>query len=87
MQIETNGQDKTVCVWLMKADQQDPGIEAWLKTQYPVWKRQNYRTAVFRSGTEDLYENTLALLRHNRTLSASQELAKDKLAKQREHES
>ena len=32
---------------------------------------------VFHSGREDLYENTLALLRHNRRVSAQRELAED----------
>lgn len=55
----------------------------WLETQYPIWKKQGYPTAVYLSGHEDLYDNTLALLKHNRRLSAEKEVAAAKEAQQR----
>ena len=37
---------------------------------------------VYKSGHEDLYDNTLALLKHNRRLSAEKEVAAAKEAQQ-----
>ena len=76
MQIERNEQAKQISVWLTKADQEDPQLSRWLQQQYPTWKQQKYQTVVYRSGSEDLYDNTLALLKHNRILSARLEAEK-----------
>lgn len=81
MEIERKEETRTITVWLTNADQKDETIENWLKRKYPIWKRQGYLTVVFRSGHEDLYANTLALLLHNRRLSAKKEYEAEKQAK------
>lgn len=81
MEITRNDETRTISVWLTNADQQNEEIQNWLKVKYPVWKKQGYLTAVYKSGHEDLYENTLALLKHNRRLSAQKEVAAEKQAR------
>ena len=70
MEITRNEESRIISVWLTNADQQNEEIQNWLKGKYPVWKKEGYLTVVYKSGHEDLYENTLALLKHNRRLSA-----------------
>ena len=81
MEINRNEESRIISVWLTNADQQNEEIQNWLKGKYPVWKKQGYLTVVYKSGHEDLYENTLALLRHNRRLSARKEVEAEKLAR------
>lgn len=81
MEITRNDETRTISVWLTNADQQNEEIQNWLKGKYPVWKKQGYLTAVYKSGHEDLYENTLALLKHNRRLSAQKEVEAEKRAR------
>ena len=81
MEITRNDETRTISVWLTNADQQNEEIQNWLKGKYPVWKKQGYLTAVYKSGHEDLYENTLALLKHNRRLSARKEVEAEKRAR------
>ena len=81
MEINRNEATRTITVWLTNADQQNEAIQNWLKSKYPVWKKQGYLTAVYLSGHEDLYENTLALLKYNRRLSAQKEVEAEKQAR------
>ena len=81
MEITRNEESRIISVWLTNADQQNEDIQNWLKRKYPVWKKEGYLTVVYKSGHEDLYENTLALLRHNRRLSARKEVEAEKLAR------
>lgn len=78
MEIEKHSDKKLISVWLTNADQQDAVLLSWLKCQYPKWKSEGYLTAVYYSGKENLYENTLALLRHNRRLQVMKALAAEK---------
>ena len=80
MEINRNEATRTITVWLTNADQQNEAIQNWLKSKYPVWKKQGYLTAVYLSGHEDLYENTLALLKYNRRLSAQKEVEAERQA-------
>ena len=77
MEIKVNRELRTVEAWLTNDDQNDPELMAWLKEQYPLWRSQKLMPVVYRSGSEDLYENTLALLKYNRRRSAQQELARE----------
>ena len=81
MEITRNEESRIISVWLTNADQQNEDIQNWLKRKYPVWKKEGYLTVVYKSGHEDLYENTLALLKHNRRLSARREVEAEKLAR------
>ena len=81
MEINRNEESRILSVWLTNADQQNEEIQNWLKGKYPVWKKEGYLTVVYKSGHEDLYENTLALLKHNRRLSAQKEVEAEKRAR------
>ena len=81
MEITRNEESRIISVWLTNADQQNEEIQNWLKGKYPVWKKEGYLTVVYKSGHEDLYENTLALLKHNRRLSAQKEVEAEKRAR------
>ena len=81
MEITRNEESRILSVWLTNADQQNEEIQNWLKGKYPVWKKEGYLTVVYKSGHEDLYENTLALLKHNRSLSAKKEVEAEKQAR------
>ena len=60
MEITRNEESRILSVWLTNADQQNEEIQNWLKGKYPVWKKEGYLTVVYKSGHEDLYENTPA---------------------------
>ena len=81
MEITRNEESRIISVWLTNADQKNEEIQNWLKRKYPVWKKEGYLTVVYKSGHEDLYENTLALLKHNRRLSAQREVEAEKQAR------
>ena len=82
MEIKRYEDDHIITVWLTNEDQQNEEILQWLEAHYPIWKKQGYLTVVYKSGHEDLYDNTLALLKHNRRLSAEKEVAAAKEAQQ-----
>ncbi|MBQ8186432.1 MAG: hypothetical protein IJ037_06115 [Clostridia bacterium] len=44
------------------------------------YRARKYTVAAFRSGKEDLFDNTLAMLKHNRKLTAENEVKQAKLA-------
>ena len=79
MEIERDEKKKIISVWLTKAESQDQDLQRRLKAMYPKWKQEKYLVAVFHSGTEDLFESTLALLAYNKKRCAE-------LAVQRERE-
>ena len=77
MEIKINRELEIVEYWLTNDDQNDEKLIAWLKEQYPQWRRQNLMPVVYRSGHEDLFETTLALLKYNRRRSAERDLAEE----------
>ena len=66
MEIERNEEKKIISVWLTKAESRDEYLQRRLKSMYPKWKKEKYLVAVYHSGTEDLFESTLALLAYNK---------------------
>ena len=60
--------------WLSNADQDDPKIEEYVLRQAPLWNAKGYLPVIYRSGKEDLYEMTLALLRMNRERAVRKEI-------------
>ena len=66
MEIERDEKKKVISVWLTKAESQDQDLQRRLKAMYPQWKQEKYLVAVYHSGTEDLFESTLALLAYNK---------------------
>ena len=81
MEINRNEQCKTVEVWLTKAERNDQSVRDALKPHYKKWKAEGYLPVVYLSGDEDLYENTLELLKRNRNRSARREVEAERAAK------
>ena len=80
MEIVVQHETKIVEVWMTKAEQLDAGIQSRLKPLYAAWKAKKYLVAVFHSGEKNLSACTSALLLHNQTVAAQQELAQGKEA-------
>jgi hypothetical protein len=69
---------KIVEIWLTNAEKNDPELKAGLQKIYDEYKEKKYTVAVFQSGNQDLYQNTLALLSYNRKRSAELEVQRNK---------
>ena len=78
MEIERNEEKKIISVWLTKAESQDQDLQHRLKAMYPKWKQEKYLVAVYHSGTEDLFESTLALLAYNKKRCAELAIQREK---------
>ena len=70
MEIQVFDEQKILEVWLTRAEQSDPEIQAQLKPMYAAYKKKGYTSAVFLSGDRDLQEQTSALLCFNQKRSA-----------------
>ena len=60
-------------VWLTKQEKQDEILRKRLETFCQQYKEKSYFVAIFASGSQDLAEETSALLRYNRKRLAEQE--------------
>ena len=80
MEIERDEKKKLISVWLTKAESQDQELRDKLKSMYPKWKQEKYLVAVYHSGTEDLFESTLALLAYNKKRCAELAVQRAKTA-------
>lgn len=67
-----------VDIWLTNTEKKDPEIKRSLQDIYKEYQKKNYLVAVFESGSHDLYQNTLELLRYNRRRSAEREVLRKK---------
>ncbi len=74
MEINVRDDRKIVEVWLTREEQQDQASMVQLKPLYQQFRDKKYTVAVFLSGTQDLAEETGALLRRNRRRSAELEV-------------
>ncbi len=74
MEINVRDDRKIVEVWLTREEQQDQASMVQLKPLYQQYRNKKYIVAVFLSGTQDLAEETGALLRRNRRRSAELEV-------------
>lgn len=79
MEIHLNQAAKLAEVWLTNADQKNTQLQGQLKSMYQDFQKQGYLVAVFRSGNQDLYQQTADLLCYNRKRLAQLEVARDKL--------
>ena len=79
MQVDVHAEKKLVCVWLSHADENDPFVQERLSVLYRMCGQQKLRPAVFHSGQDNLQEQILDLLKHNRKLSAEREIQVEKL--------
>lgn len=77
MEINVRDAERLVDIWLTNAEKNDPEIRAELKDIYGKYKKQKYLVAVFASGSQDLYQSTLALLSYNKRRCAELEVQKD----------
>ena len=78
MQVDIRDDARQVCIWLTKAESADPETDEQIRPLIQNYHDQKYLVAVYRSGTEELFENTLALLKHNRKLVAEREVRADR---------
>ncbi len=84
MEVNPHENSKLVEVWLTKAERTDPVAQAKLREVTRYYSAQKCMVAVFLSGTQDLEEETGALLLYNRRRSAEQEVQRKKKQKTRE---
>jgi len=71
-------------VWLTKEDQKDRSLMDNLPGHYQEWNARGYTPVLFRSGSHDLYEDMLLLLKNWRMAEAeSQVRAEKKVIKER----
>ncbi len=73
-----NHEKKLVTIWLTNDEKNNASLRDEMKPFFAECKSNKYMVAVFNSGTEDLYDNTLALLCHNRNRSAEVEIQNEK---------
>ncbi len=73
-----NHEKKLVTVWLTNDEKNNASLREDMKPLYAEWKAKKYTVAVFQSGSGALYDNTLALLSHNRKRSAEVEVLAEK---------
>ena len=78
MEINVRDDRKIVEVWLTKKEQQDQVIKESLKPLYQQYKAKKYTVAVFLSGSRDLAEETVALLRRNKRRIAELEVQRER---------
>jgi len=74
LEINVRDDRKIVEVWLTREEHQDQASMVQLKPLYQQYRNKKYTVAVFLSGTQDLAEETGALLRHNRRRFAELEV-------------
>lgn len=80
MEMNVCDDKKMVDIWLTNAEKNDPKIRRSLQDIYQEYQKKNYLVAVFESGSQELYQNTLDLLRYNRRRSAEREVQRKKRA-------
>ena len=61
--------------WLTTSEAADPELNKTLRASIRKYQKAGYMTATFRSGREDLEENTQKLMRHNFELQSKAVLA------------
>lgn len=73
MKVEIHEAQKQVCIWLSHSESDDPELQAEIRNIILAYAHWKYLVVVFRSGADDLYDNTLTLLAHNRRVAARKE--------------
>lgn len=74
MEFRVRNDSRIVEIWLTRAEGENAELREKLKPLYQEYQAKNYLVAVFESGSEDLAENTSALLCTNRIRLARQEV-------------
>ena len=78
MVVYKNEQKRILTVWLTNEDQQNTAYMASLQPLIREWSAQKYLPVIFRSGKENLEENTSAMLKHNREGTVRREMEREK---------
>ena len=78
MEINVRGDKKIVEVWLTREEKRDAALREQLKPLYQKYKKKKYLVAVFESGSQNLWEETGALLCYNRKRIAQMEVEHEK---------
>lgn len=73
LEINVHDDRKIVEIWLDRSEQADAGLCETLRPLYQEYDDKKYTVAVFRSGGQDLYEQTQQLLLYNRNRAAELE--------------
>ena len=73
MKVDIHDERKQVCIWLSHSESDDPELEEQIRKITAAYADQKYLVAVFQSGNADLYDNTLAMLAHNRRVATRKE--------------
>ena len=78
MEINVKDDIKIVEVWLTQEEKRDAALREPLKPLYQDYKKKKYLVAVFESGSQNLWEETGALLCYNRKRIAQMEMEREK---------
>ena len=78
MEINVRDNIKIVEVWLTREEKRNAALQEHLKPLYKEYKEKKYLVAVFESGSQNLWEETGALLCYNRKRIAQMELEREK---------
>ncbi len=78
MIVYKNEQKRILTIWLTNADQQNTACMASLPPLIAEWSAQKYLPVIFRSGKENLDENTSAMLKHNREVTVRREMDRER---------
>ncbi len=75
-----NDSSKIVSLWFAGDENGAEHLPDEVRTMCDEYRARKYMITAFYSGKEDLFENTIAILKHNRKLSAENEVKQAKLA-------
>ena len=75
MIVRINDDKKLVFVWLKRSETNDTDVRDSLKPMYRDYKNMKYKVAVFISGTRDLTEQTICLLKNNLNIKSQEEVS------------
>ena len=78
LEIHVRDDCKLVEIWLSNLEKEDAEVRERLKPLCQAYHARKYLVAVFRSGTEPLFEGTRDLLLYNRRRLAEQEVQQAK---------
>lgn len=78
--VRVNDSSKIVSLWFAGDEPGAEHLPEEVRTMCDEYRARKYMIAAFHSGRDDLFENTLAMLKHNRKLSAENEVKQAKLA-------
>ena len=78
MEMNIRSDRKLVEIWLSNGEKSNPITRMDINGICDKYKKQNYLVAVFESGSENLFQNTLDLLVYNRKRTAEKEVRERK---------